>query len=101
MFVDSFLVQPIKKSRHFPLCVPGFCARCRVTDNDKKETPATVVENTAASHPKSDDPNQKHVDSSVVAVNPSVSGDIPCESHSDLKVDDSSSVVTNPAFFDV
>ncbi|KAL5254487.1 hypothetical protein ACHWQZ_G014059 [Mnemiopsis leidyi] len=32
MLIDSFLIQPLKNSRHFPLCVPSFCAKCRAEE---------------------------------------------------------------------
>ena len=32
MLIDSFLIQPLKSSPHFPLCVPWFCAKCRAAE---------------------------------------------------------------------
>ncbi|XP_063682670.1 uncharacterized protein LOC134817460 [Bolinopsis microptera] len=37
MLIDSFLIQPLKKSLHFPLCVPGFCAKCRSSERDETD----------------------------------------------------------------
>ena len=34
MLVDSLLIQPLKKTRLFPLCVPAFCGKFREEDNE-------------------------------------------------------------------
>jgi hypothetical protein len=37
MFIDSFLVQPIRKSLLFPVCAPGLCAKCRSVEPSKED----------------------------------------------------------------
>ena len=34
MLLDSLLIQPLKKTRLFPLCVPAFCGKFREEDNE-------------------------------------------------------------------
>ena len=50
MLIDSFLIQPLKKSPHFPLCVPGFCAKCRTTKPDKTEEGQNDIGSAAAAY---------------------------------------------------